>query len=75
MQPEAAGPSLVDELQRTVARELGDHPVDGILLGTDGGDIDHRVTGRRPDPRYGDRVLVHIQTHEHGAIVIHADLR
>ena len=50
MQPEAARPGFVDELQRTVASQLGEHPIDRILLGADGGDIDHRVAARRPDP-------------------------
>jgi hypothetical protein len=75
LQPEAARRGLVDELQRLLPAEFPDQPIDGVLLGADGADIDDRIHGSGADTGHGDGVLVDIQADKGGAIFGHADLR
>lgn len=75
LQPEAAWPGLVDELQWLLPVELPDQPIDGVLLGADGAHVNDRIRGRGADTRHGDGVLVDIQPDQGGAIFGHAELR
>jgi hypothetical protein len=75
LQPEATGPGFVDEAQRSTTGELLDQPIDRVLLGAKGAEIEGLLGRVAADTGGRDGIFVNVQSDEDGGIVVHADLR